>query len=404
MPKFTYKAKKNPVETIESTILAEDKTSAIQKLSSKGYYLVSLSEYKQSKNILKNRITIRRKITLKDIACFTRQLSDLLESGLTIVKSLDILHEQTGNKRLKEVILDVRNSCIGGETLSNALARHPRVFSNLFVSMTRSGETGGALEKVLKDLSDFTDKQLEIQIKIRSALAYPILMSIVGSVTIIVLLTFVIPKMMTMFSDLGQNLPLPTLFLINISSFIRNYWWLIASGIFSIAFIFARSYKTREGRRAIDRFKIKMPVFGDVIKKIELTRFARTLATLLHNGVPMLGALSIVAETVNNVVVKEEIKKASTAVREGSSLASGFYKSEVIPPLVINMIAVGEEASHIEKSLFKVVESYERETDASIKVMMSLLEPTLILFLGIIVGFIVLSMLLPIFEINFLIR
>ncbi len=405
MPKFIYKAKKNPSDIVEGMIVADNRTSAIQKISTMGYYLISIDEYIKSKDILKGGIGIfQGRISLKDVTNFTRQLSDLLESGLTVVKALGLLRDQAENKKLKDIISDIRDFCIDGNPLSGALAKHPEIFSNLFVSMVKSGETGGALENILKRLADFNEKQLEIQTKIRSALAYPILMSIVGGITIIVLLTFVIPKMISMFGDLGQNLPIPTLILISISDAIKNYWWLILSVIFAASFIFMRLYNSKEGRFAIDNFKLNMPIFGALIKKTEIARFAETLATLLQNGVPILESLNVVSDTVNNAVIKRQIKKVSTYVKDGTDMSYGFSKSSVIPPLVVNMIAVGEESGRVEKSLFKVAESYERESDAAIKVMMSLLEPILILVLGLIVGFIVISMLLPIFEINFLAR
>jgi type II secretion system protein F len=406
MPKFAYKAKKSPDEIEEGTIVADNKTSAIQKISDRGYYLLSIGEYIESESISggKRTLLFQKRVRLKDITNFTRQLSDLLESGLTIVKALDILHNQTESRRLKEVILDIRDYCVDGHPLSSALERHPKIFPNIFVSMIRSGEAGGALGKILKRLADFNDKQLEIQTKVRSALAYPILMAVVGGITIVVLLTFVIPKMVSMFGDLGQNLPIPTLVLLAISGAVKNYWWLAASILFVAYFFVSRVYKTKEGRFAIDNFKMATPIFGPLIKKIEIARFARTLATLLANGVPILESLYVVSNTVNNAVIKEEIRKAADSVRDGSNMAGAFSGSAVIPPLVVNMIAVGEEGGKVENSLAKVAEGYDRESDAAIKVMMSLLEPILILVLGLVVGFIVISMLLPIFEINFLAR
>jgi len=406
MPKFAYKAKKSPTEIDEGTVIADNKTSAIRKISEKGYYILSIEEsHSQDGGATGGTgFVFQRRINLSDITNFTRQLSDLLDSGLTIVKALDILENQTENKRVKNVLTDIKGFCVEGHPLSQAMARHPRVFSNLFVSMVRSGETGGALDNILKRLADFSDKQLEVQTKVRSALAYPILMALVGGMTVIVLLTFVIPKMVTMFGDLGQSLPLPTLVLISISGAIKRYWWLIGSAIFAIYFFVSRIYRTKEGRFAIDNFKMGLPVFGSLIKKIEIARFARTLSTLLANGVPILESLAVVADTVNNAVIKEEIRRAASQVKEGSNLAGAFSKSAIIPPLVVNMIAVGEESGKVDKSLAKVSEGYDRESDAAIKIMMSLLEPAMILVLGVVVGFIVISMLLPIFEINFLAR
>ena len=405
MARFVYEAKAGPKDVKKGSLIADNKNAAIQKISQMGYYLLSLEEEEEVLN--RNRSSgsyFSQRINLKDITDFTRQLSDLLESGITIAKALDLLHGQTENKRLRKVILDIHDFCIGGDTLSNALSRHPKVFSNLYVSMVRSGESGGMLDSILRRLSDFNEKQLEINTKIRTALAYPALMTVVGLATITILITFVMPKMMVVFSDFGQALPLPTQILLAISYAVKNYWFLLIFFLAAIVMTIMKIYKTSEGRLAIDRFKLGFPLIGQLTKKVEIARFARTLSTLLENGVPILDALSIVLETVGNAIVKKDIEKAYVAVKEGSSLAEGFGGSKTIPPAVINMIAIGEEGGHIEKSLLNVANSYERESDESVKVMMSLMEPILILTLGIVVGFIVISMLLPIFEINFLVR
>jgi len=405
MARFIYEVKTSPKDVIKGTLVAENKSAAIQKISQKGYYLLSLEEETDAlTRSQSSKSFFFGKISVKDITDFTRQLSDLLEAGITIAKALDILHNQTQNKRLKKIILDIRDYCVSGNPLSEALSRHPKVFSNLYVSMVSSGETGGMLDNILKRLSDFNEKQLDIQTKIRTALAYPVLMSIVGLTTIIILVTFVMPKMTVMFSDFGQALPLPTLILLGISGIIQNYWMLLILFIAGIVMTIIKIYNTPQGKAAIDLFKLNFPIMGPLIKKVEIARFTRTLATLLDNGVPVLGALQITLETVGNAIIKKEIEKAAIAVKEGSSLAEGLSGSKSIPPAVMNMIAIGEEGGHIEKSLLKVAQSFERESDEAIKVMMSLIEPLLILTLGVIVGFIVISMLLPIFEMNFLVR
>ena len=406
MAKFVYEAKTSPKDITKGAIDAENKSAAIRKISQMGYYLLSLEE--EGSEILKRSQSGKsyffNRVSLKDLADFTRQLSDLLEAGIVITQALDILQNQTQNIKLKKIISDIRDFCVGGNSFSNALARHPRVFSSLYVSMVRSGETGGMLENILKRLSDFYDKQLDIQTKIRTALAYPVLMAIVGVVTITILITFVIPKMMVMFTDFGQTLPLPTRILLDMSTIMREYWLIIIGFLAAIVIVMIKIYGTKEGRLVIDRLKLNFPLMGRLIKKVEVASMARTLATLLENGVPILESLKVVIETVENVVIKEDIEKAYTAVKEGSSLANGFGLSRTILPAAINMIAIGEESGHMEKSLLKVAMGYEREADEAIKIMMSLLEPILILTLGIIVGFIVISMLLPIFEINFLVR
>lgn len=344
------------------------------------------------------------KVSLRDVTDFTRQLSDLLEAGITIAKALDILHGQTVNKRLKKIILDIKDFCVSGNPLSAALSRHPNVFSNLYVSMVRSGETGGMLESILKRLSDFNEKQLEIQTKVRTALAYPVLMAIVGFATVAVLVTFVIPKMVVMFGDFGQALPMPTQILLLISEIVRKYWLALIGICIAAVIVIRKIYTTTEGKRAIDRFKLDFPIVGQLVKKVEIARFTRTLSTLLENGVPILEAMNITIETLSNTMIKEDIEKAYLSVREGSSLASSLNSSKIIPASVANMIAIGEEGGHVEKSLLKIAQGYERESDEAVKIMMSLLEPAMILTLGGIVGFIVISMLLPIFEMNFLVR
>ncbi|MDP3730117.1 MAG: type II secretion system F family protein [Candidatus Omnitrophota bacterium] len=405
MARFVYEAKTSPKDVIKGTLVADSKNAAIQKVSRMGYYLLSLEEETEALSRSQSHGSFfSEKISVRDITDFTRQLSDLLEAGITIAKALDILHDQTGNKRLKKMILDIRDYCVSGNPLSGALSRHPKVFSNLYVSMVRSGETGGMLDNILKRLSDFNEKQLDIQTKIRTALAYPILMTVVGFTTIIILITFVMPKMTVMFSDFGQALPIPTQILLGISGIIQNYWLILILFIAGITMTVMKIYNTPQGKLAIDRFKLNSPLMGPLIKKVEIARFTRTLSTLLDNGVPILGALQIVLETVGNAVIKNEIEKASVAVKEGSSLAEGLSGSRSIPPAVMNMIAIGEEGGHVEKSLLKVASGYERESDEAIKIIMSLIEPLLILTLGMVVGFIVISMLLPIFEMNFLVR
>jgi type IV pilus assembly protein PilC len=405
MARFVYEAKTSPKDVIKGTLVADNKSAAIQKISRMGYYLLSLEEEAEALGRSQSYAAyFSDKISVKNITDFTRQLSDLLEAGITIAKALDILYGQTQNKRLKKVILDIRDYCVSGNPLSDALTRHPKIFSNLYINMVRSGETGGMLDNILKRLSDYYEKQLDIQTKIRTALAYPVLMSVVGFVTIMILITFVMPKMTVMFSDFGQALPLPTQILLGISGVIQNYWLILILFLAGTAMTIMKIYNTHDGRLTIDRFKLNSPVLGPMVKKVEIARFTRTLSTLLDNGVPILSALQIVLETVGNAVIKEEIEKTADAVKEGASLAQGLGGARSIPPAVMNMIAIGEEGGHVEKSLLKIALGYERESDEAIKIMMSLIEPLLILTLGIVVGFIVISMLLPIFEMNFLVR
>ncbi len=405
MAKFIYEAKKSPADIIKGSLMADNRMSAIHKIDKLGYCLIDIHEEQQdSGTLLPINISFFNSISLKDVTDFSRQLSDLLESGLIIIKALEVLASQTENKRLKIVIIDIQDFCVAGNPFSSALARHPKVFSDLFVNMVRSGETGGALESVLRRLSDFSEKQLDIQTKVRTALAYPILMSVIGTASIIILLTFVMPKMMVMFDDLGQALPWPTQIILGLSYVLAHYGLVVVLAVIALGVSLMKIYATPQGQWTIDGLKLRLPLAGKLIKKVEIARFLRTLATLLNNGLPMLEALKVVSATIKNVVIRQDVSKAFTAVREGASLAKGFDGSRIFPLSVINMIRIGEESGHLERSLLKIAEASERESDEMIKIVMSLLEPVLILVLGVIVGFIVIAMLLPIFEINFLMK
>lgn len=260
------------------------------------------------------------------------------------------------------------------------------------------------MENVLLRIAEFQESQEELTAKVKSAMIYPALMASVGIVTILVLITFVIPRIVSMFKDLNQSLPIPTVILLNISDFIKNFWFIILGAFLLIYLAFKRLKSTREGRLAMDRAELSFPVFGPLVLKTEIARFARTLATLLSNGVPILDALSVVSNIMENEVLKEDIKTAQKEVREGSALAAGLAKGAYFPVFVNNMISVGEESGAAEKALFKVAAAYEREVDRAVKTMTSLLEPLMILTLGLILGFIVIAMLLPIFEISFVAR
>ncbi|MBN2452964.1 MAG: type II secretion system F family protein [Candidatus Omnitrophica bacterium] len=405
MTKFIYKAKASPSKKVEGVIIADSRSSAIAKLSQMGYTPLAVSGEKESSGKASAQvISFSSRIKSSDVTDFTRKLSDLLGSGFTVSRALGALSRQARNKAIKGVILDILSRCDAGESLSSALGHYPKTFPQFYVSMVRAGETGGGMENILKRLADFGEAQAENRAKILSALAYPVLMIIVGAVTIIVLMTFVIPKMMDMFSDMAQTLPLPTRMLLFISDILRNYWWALMAVIIVAAVIFKKICSSTEGRVAIDNLKLKIPLVGRFETMSETSRFARTLGTLLHNGVPILESLKIASDTIGNTMMRRNMAKAYESVKEGSGLAKGLAMSAIIPEDVISMAALGEESGSLDKSLLKIAESYEREMDRTVKMMMSLMEPAMILVLGGIVGFIVISMLLPIFEVNFLVR
>jgi len=403
MPIYEYKAKKSPTEIVEGTIEAESEASALAKLSGLGYYPISIAKEGES-GLKRPPLYLFKRVKLHDLTVFTRQLSDLLDSGLTLLNALNIIYQQTENKVFQSIIGDIRDQVRDGRPFSETLRRYPDVFSSLYASMARSGETGGMLEGILERLANFSEAQERLKTKIKSALAYPAVMASVGLITIVVLITFVIPKIVGMFEDLGQTLPLPTAVLVNVSAFFINYWYIILGVIALIGFILTRIAKTEEGKITIDRIRLGLPIIGDLIKKSEIAGFSRTLGTLLENGVPILESLDTVANTMQNSAIKKEIMNACEEVRDGKSLSKSLLTKRHFPIFASNMIAVGEEGGSLEKSLYKVADSYEREADNVIKTMTSLLEPFLILTMGLIVGFIVVSMLLPIFQINIIAR
>lgn len=405
MPKFIYTAKQSPKEEIKGALEAENKNAALRRLTAMGYFPISI-EQEDEGHPASFACAIRgfKKVNIHDISIFTRQLADLLSAGLPLVKSLAVLEKQTEQRRLLSVIADIRDFVQDGNALSSALKRHPKIFPELYVSMVMSGEAGGSMENVLLHIAEFQESQEEIASKVKSAMIYPALMASVGAITILVLITFVIPRIVSMFKDLNQSLPLPTLILLDISNFIKNFWFILLGTALLIYLAFKRLANSHDGKAVMDRFKLAVPVFGQLTLKADIARFAKTLAALLANGVPILDALSVVTNVMDNEVIKDDLKIAQKEVREGSALAAGLSKGAYFPIFVNNMIAVGEESGAVEKALFKVAAAYEREVDRSVKTMTSLLEPLMILTIGLIIGFIVIAMLLPIFEISFVAR
>lgn len=409
MPRFFYKAKKGPNEVVEGTMDAESESQALAKISAIGLFPISVKNQDEISSFpgkgegAYGGIFFGR-IKTSDLAVFTRQLADLLEAGLTILNALDVLSKQTENKRLRRIVGGLRDHIKSGNTFTAALSRHSTVFSSLYVSMVHSGEASGALENVLNRLSDFLEEQEEFKTKVQAALAYPILMASVGLITVVVLLTFVMPRVVGIFEDLGQNLPIITLILLWISKFIRTYWYIAVTFILLLFFIIREIAKTKEGKSFLDRIKNGLPLVGELLKKADIARFARTLGTLLNNGVTILHSLEIVRNIMSSELAKKDIQEAFARVRDGSPLAKALVEGTYFPLFVTNMIAVGEESGQMERALFKIADSYERQTDKMIKIISSLIEPIMILVMGLLVGFIVISILLPIFQISLIAR
>jgi len=401
MGRFLYKAKKGPKEVLEGSIFADSERAAIKKLIEGGFHLLWIKEASALSQEKMGRAPLfSKRIKAKDLANITRQLSELVDSGLPLFDALNIVERQITLPQLKGVIISLRNSIKDGNTFSQSLEAYPHVFSNLYINLVKSGEAGGMLNEVLANISDFLEKQEDTKSKVASALAYPALMAIVGLITIFILVGFVIPKLYNMFIEMGEILPLPTRMLIGVSNFIRTYWILLVIFVGGSVFFIKRSKSNRVTKKAIDGFKLKVPIIGALIKNTDMARFSRTLSTLLKNGVPILDSLKITSDVVDNEIIKEEVRHIHIDVKSGATLAFAIKKNPSFTPFLVNMVAVGEEGGFLDKMLMKVAKSYEMEIDRIIKIMSTLLEPIMILVMGLVVGFVVISMLLPVFQIS----
>ena len=398
MPRYVYSAKASPQKVIQADIEAESEQDAINKIARLGYFPISVKNEDLS---LEKKGALRFwNISKKDIVFFSTQLSTLVESGINILNSINLIATQTNNKYLKAVLNDVVAKIKDGKPLSASLATHPDLFSNLYTAMIHSGEASGNLELILKRLSEFMEKEEEFKNSLRSSLTYPIFIIGVSILTVVVLLTFVIPKLVSMFEDMGQALPLPTKILIGVSAFLRGYWWLIFLGLGLAIFLFFRFYHTAQGKVSVDRLKLRLAFLGKITLKSEISRMMRTFSLLLAGGVSVVTSLDISVTIVENEILKQELQKFKEQIAGGLNFSKCLNESKLFPQFVKDIIAVGEETGTLEKSLLRIADDYEKDVDATLKGMLRMLEPMIILVMGLIVGFIVISMLLPIFQIN----
>ena len=382
--------------------------AARQMLRERGIYPVDIAparEKKESALAVATDLPLGRNVSPADVAVFTRQLATLLGAGIPLVPSFGVLLTQTKNPVLTKILAQVRSDINEGKSLTASLEAFPRVFPPFYINMVKAGEASGTLNLVLERLADFSEGQQALLSKIRSALAYPLVMGLVGTLVIFLLMTFVVPRITEIFSGMKQTLPVITLILIGVSSFLKSFWWLIlfvaAAGAAAFKYFISA---TQSGRRFWDAVRLRAPVWGGVNRKIAIARFTRTLATLLQSGVPLLAAMDIVRNVVNNVFIGEVIAQAAKDVEEGQSLSAPLAQSGLFPPMVTEMIAVGEQTGSLEKMLNRIATTYETEAQSDVMIMTSLLEPLMILVMGLLVAFIVFSILLPIFEMNQLVR
>jgi general secretion pathway protein F len=346
----------------------------------------------------------RRRVSFQDLTVMTRQLASLVGGGLTLMQSIDALIEHTENERLASALMQIREELRGGGTFAEALTKHPHLFSPLYVSIVRAGEVSGELPRVLNWLADYMEREQTRRTQIRSALAYPILLSIVMVIALSFLLIFLVPRYAALFAEMGQSLPLPTQILLAVSGFLVRWWWAIGSGIVAIVYAYRLVRRTPRGRWVTDAWKLRLPVFGRLHLKSAVGRMARALSVLLLGGVSVLEALAVVRDVVGNEVLAQALDEVRQRVREGERLADHLRRSGVFPPLLTRLAAVGEETGSLPQALTTVADTLDLEVDSSLKALVALLEPALILSLGIVVGFVVISLLMAVFQLNALVR
>jgi len=395
MPLFEYTAKNaTNGQILKGQMQAQNKDEVIGHIRKNRMILVSVREApKQVRFSLGGQA-----IKTRDIVIFTRQFATMINSGLPLVQSLSILANQTENKALKEVTKQVVFDVEAGNTLADAFSKHPKAFSGLFVNMVAAGEAGGILDTILLRLAVFLEKNDALVRKVKSAMIYPAVIMSVAAIAIAVLLIFVIPVFQSMFASVQMELPLPTRIVIGASRFLTGYWWAVIGAIGGGAFLLKRYYATPEGHRNIDRMMINAPVLGDVIRKSAVSRFTRTLGTLISSGVSILDGLEITAKTAGNQVIHDAVMESRQSIAGGETIAAPLERSKVFPPMVISMIAVGEQTGGLDEMLTKIADFYDEEVDVAVGALLSLMEPVMIVVLGVIVGGMVVAMYLPIFD------
>jgi type IV pilus assembly protein PilC len=391
MATFTYTARAFNGDLRTATIDASSRDDVIAQLRKQRLSVVKIDQ-DASKKIGKGSIKTR------DVVIFTRQFSTMINSGLPLVQALTILAEQTDNKSLAEVTKKVVFDVESGNTVADALSKHPRAFTNLYVNMVAAGEAGGILDTILMRLATFLEKNDALVRKVKGAMIYPTVIMSVAGIAVVVLLIFVIPVFAGMFASGGMALPLPTRIVIGASGFLKAYWWVIGAVGISGGYLGKKYYATNNGKLVIDRLMLRVPVLGDVLRKSAVSRFTRTLGTLISSGVSILEGLEITAKTAGNRVIQDAIMQSRSSIAGGDTIAQPLQKSKVFPPMVISMIAVGEQTGGLDEMLSKIADFYDEEVDAAVSNLLSLLEPIMIVFLGVVVGGMVVAMYLPIFD------
>jgi len=395
MPIFRYIAKELTGKTVSGILEYSDKSLLVEALRKKDLIIISIEETAKKKLVYSGG-----SVKLEEVVIFSRQLATMVDSGIPLVQALDILCEQIEKPAFKSTLLKIKDDIETGSSLSDALARHPAVFSTLYINMVKAGESSGALDDILDRLASYLEKTNTLQRKVKSSLVYPMVVITMAILITLVMLLKVIPTFKGIFSMLGGELPLPTRILIFISDTIRQMFLYVASGIAVMVFALKKYARIPQGKENFDRILLSMPVLGPLFRKVAVAKFTRTFATLVKSGVPILVSLEIVGKTSGNAVIEKAVESVRSSIKEGENIADPLAKSEAFPPMVVRMIKVGEQTGELEKMLTKIADFYEDQVDAAVSGLTSLIEPLIIGFLGIVIGGIVIAMFLPVFKLT----
>jgi len=397
MPVYSYKAKDPKGQMVSSTMEAENENIVRNRLREKNYIVTSIAQKSKSFDV-GDMMSKFQKVKAKDLSIFSRQFATMVGAGLSLVRALDILEKQSEDKKLKEITRDVRLRVEGGAALAEAFAIHPATFSDLYVNLTHAGEVGGVLDETLNRIAEFLEKDRALRSKVKSAMTYPTFIFIFAIGIMIFMLIFVIPTFVSVFDDLEVKLPGMTLFLVACSNAMKNYWYIFIVATIAFITLFRYYTNTPGGKFKWHQVLLKIPVFGLLNRKVTVSRFSRTLGTLLSSGVPVMQALEVTSKASGNKVVEKAIEAVRESIREGESISAPMEASGIFPPMVTQMIAVGEETGNLDSMLDKISEFYDMEVEATLESLTSMLEPLLMMFIGGMVGFMVIAMFLPMFQ------
>ncbi len=397
MPYFNYTIRDANGQTRTGKVEAENAEVLKKRLEQEGLQVLEISQDKKAPRVPAGGYG---RVKLSDLAIFSRQFSTMLDAGVSLIRCLDVLQQQTNNARLRKILNDLSARVESGESLSRSMQRHPKAFSPLIIGLIRAGEVGGVLEESLQRIAHFLEKDVELRRKIRSALTYPVIVLLAAIGIVIFLVSWLVPQFADLFKELGiKEMPAPTQFLIDLSALFTQRWYVVVIAVIAVIIAYKLFVSTRVGRRVADRVKLRVPVFGPLHHKIVMARFSRTMGTLLASGVPILQAMETVAGVVGNSVVSDAIMESRSRIREGEKIADPLQKSKMFPPMVVQMISIGEESGSLDAMLSKVADFYENEVEAALASLTSAIEPVLIVTLGVIVGFIVISLFLPLIAV-----